>query len=171
MDSSTQERLFERLLARLEDWYADPQRAIDYASRPPVRTGKHGESKPALLAGRPPINWRTEWRVARVSPDPQARREQILWAILYELDPRAPQTAQYRDFYDQVRYRVESASTVGRPLIASRPTPGRRTSREPEAAEEVAPTHPAVEAQMAEHHVASVKAVGSSPTHRLEDHA
>lgn len=121
-----EQRLFDRLLLALERWYADPNRAIDYANRPPVRSGPHGESKVALPAGRPPINWKTEWRSASVAPEPTARRREILWAILYELDPRAPATAQYRDFYDQVRFRVESSSTFGRPLTASRSASGRR---------------------------------------------
>lgn len=124
LDSVTTERLFLRLLRALEDWYADPQRAIDYANRPPVRGGQHGESKMALPQERPPINWRVEWRGARSLPDPQARREEILWAILYELDPRAPQVQQAKGFYGETQKRVESASTLGRPLSASRPASG-----------------------------------------------
>lgn len=114
MDSGTTDRLFFRLLEALERWYADPARAIDYENRPPVRQGKHGESKMALPQGRPPINWRREWREAST----QAQREEILWAILYELDPRAPVVQQGKNFYGDVTYRVDPSGTAGRPLTA-----------------------------------------------------
>lgn len=139
LNTESLDKLFAQLLQKLEDWYADPQRAIAYDERPPVRSGPHGESKPALPVGRPPINWRTEWRAAESLPAPQARKREICWAILYELDPRAPQTSQYRDFYDQVRYRVERESTVGRPLTASLPTSGRRPAQTTES--RAVPTH------------------------------
>jgi hypothetical protein len=77
-----------------------------------------------MPAERPPIDWRTEWRRASSN---QARKEQILWAIIYELDPAAPVTSQHRDFYDQVSFRVEREGTVGQPLTAPLPTSGRQT--------------------------------------------
>lgn len=110
---------------KLDRWYADPQRAVDYYSRPPVRTGKHGESIPAFPAGRIPRelldDWYGRWRRATT----QQKRD-IIGEVLFCLDPSSPTTQQYKGFYGETYARVENGGKFNRPLISPRTPSGPR---------------------------------------------
>jgi hypothetical protein len=119
LTSDSLDILFERLLQKLVDWYADPGHAVSYFDRPPVRTGKHGESKPAMPAGHPPEDWRREWHTARSTPGPDTRRRQVLRDMLD--DPafrrRTPSVREGLDFYNRTSYRVEDAQLLISPRL------------------------------------------------------